>query len=88
MPPQHLNNRHRDTLQKVFAHPVSHNVEWQDVLGLLEAVGDIEARPGDKIAVTLGSETEVLHRSGSAKDLDENQVVSLRRLLASHGIEP
>jgi len=88
MPPQHLNNRHRDTLQKIFAHPVSHNVEWQDVLGLLEAVGTIDARKGDKISVTLGSETEVLHRPGSAKDLNEDQVVSLRRLLASHGIEP
>jgi hypothetical protein len=88
MPPQHLNNKHRDTLQKIFAHPVSHNVEWRDAISLLGAVGDVEERSGDKLAVTLGGETEVLHRPGSAKDLDEDTVVNVRRLLSSAGIEP
>ena len=88
MPPQHLNNKHRDTLQKIFAHPVSHNVEWRDVISLLGTVGDVEERSGDKLAVTLGGETEVLHRPGSAKDLDEDTVVNVRRLLSSAGIEP
>jgi hypothetical protein len=88
MPPQNLSNNHRDTLNKIFAHPVSHNVEWQDVIGLLGAVGDIEERHGNKFAVTLGGETEVLHRTGSAKTLDADAVMSLRKLLASHGIDP
>ena len=87
MPAPDLSNNHRDTLKKIFAHPVSHNVEWQDVIGLLGAVGDIEERHGN-LAVTLGGETEVLHRHGSAKDLDADAVMSLRKLLASHGIEP
>ena len=82
-----LSNNHRDTLKKIFAHPVSHNVEWQDVIGLLGAVGDIEERHGN-LAVTLGGETEVLHRHGSEKWLDADAVMSLRKLLASHGIEP
>jgi hypothetical protein len=82
-----LNNNHRDTLNKIFAHPVSHNVEWQDVLGLLLAVGDVEERHGN-LAVTLGGETEILHRHGSAKSLDADAVMNLRKLLASHGIEP
>ena len=47
-----LSNNHRDTLKKIFAHPVSHNVEWQDVIGLLGAVGDIEERKSN-YAVTL-----------------------------------
>jgi hypothetical protein len=87
MPAPDLSNNHRDTLKKIFAHPVSHNVEWQDVIGLLGAVGDIEERHGN-LAVTLGGETEVLHRHGSAKSLDADEVLSLRKLLASHGIEP
>jgi hypothetical protein len=87
MPAPDLSNNHRDTLKKIFAHPVSHNVEWQDVIGLLGAVGDIEERKSN-YAVTLGGETEVLHRHGSEKDLDADAVMSLRKLLASHGIEP
>jgi len=82
-----LSNNHRDTLNKIFAHPVSHNVEWQDVIGLLGAVGDIEERHGN-LVVTLGGETETLHRHGSEKSLDADAVLSLRKLLASHGIEP
>ena len=87
MPAPDLSNNHRDTLKKIFAHPVSHNVEWQDVIGLLGAVGDIEERHGN-LAVTLGGETEVLHRHGSEKSLDADAVLSLRKLLASHGIDP
>ena len=58
------------------------------VIGLLGAVGDIEEWSGNKFAVTLGGETETLHRHGSAKDLDADEVMSLRKLLASHGIDP
>ena len=54
-----LSNNHRDTLNKIFAHPVSHNVEWQDVIGLLGAVGDIEERHGN-LAVTLGEDSDTL----------------------------
>ena len=78
MPASDLSNNHRDTLKKIFAHPVSHNVEWQDVIGLLGAVGDIEERHGN-LAVTLGGETEVLHRHGSEKDLAAAAVRTRRR---------
>ena len=88
MAPPDLSNNHRDTLKKIFAHPVSHNVEWRDVISLLAAVGDVEERHGNKVAVTLGGESEVLHRPGSAKTLDGDTVLNLRRMLAAHGLEP
>ena len=34
-----LSNHHRDTLAKIFQHPTSHNIEWPDVVSLLNAVG-------------------------------------------------
>jgi len=37
--PEHLSNHHRNTLRQIFQHPVSHNIEWQAVVSLLEAVG-------------------------------------------------
>jgi len=37
-----LNNHHRDTLRKILDHPTSANVEWRQVLSLLEAVGTVE----------------------------------------------
>ncbi len=80
----HLNSHHRDTLDQIMRHPVGHNIEWHDVLSLLEAVGTVEERHTDKVAVTLGGETEVLERP-KHKDVDEQMVVDLRRMLKKAG---
>jgi hypothetical protein len=82
--PEHLNNRHRDTLLQVFQHPASHNVEWHAVLSLLEAVGSVEQRTDGKYLVHVGAETQVIARPRT-KDIDVQQVVDLRRMLTSAG---
>ncbi len=81
-----LNNRHRDTLEKIFRHP-SGNVEWREVLSLLEAVGDVVEEHNGKLKVTLGSETEVLHRPHD-KDVAVQTIVDLRRMLDQAGLGP
>jgi hypothetical protein len=85
--PVKLNNHHRDTLAKIFEHPVSHNVEWRSVLSLLQAAGSVEERHDGKFVVTLGTETEVLGRP-KHKDIDAQEVVDLRRMLRNAGYGP
>jgi hypothetical protein len=85
--PPHLNNHHRGTLDKIFQHPAGHNIEWPAVLSLLEAVGTVQARPGGRFLVTVGSETETLERPRH-KDIDTQQVVDLRRMLGNAGYGP
>jgi len=82
--PEHLSNRHRDTLRQLFEHPVSRNVEWRAVISLLEAVGSVATHHNGKIAVTLGSQTEFFDPRGE-KDLDAQTVVDVRELLSSAG---
>jgi hypothetical protein len=82
--PEHLNNNQRDTLLQLFQHPTSHNVEWQAVLSLLEAVGSVEERHDGKFLVKLGNETEVFTRP-KHKDVEVQQIVDLRRMLAGAG---
>ena len=82
--PRHLSNHHRTTLRQLFQHPVSHNIEWADVLSLLEAVGSTVQEHGGKVAVTVGSETEFLDRP-LHKDIGTQTVVDLRRMLSSAG---
>ena len=82
--PRDLNNRRRDTLLQIFQHPTSHNVEWQDVLSLLEAVGSVEQRPDGKYVVHVGAWTEVLV-SPKHKNIDTDLVVDLRRRLSGAG---
>jgi hypothetical protein len=85
--PHHLNNHHRTTLRQIFQHPVSHNIEWNAVLSLLEAVGSAVERHDGKVAVTVGSDTEFfdppLH-----KDINTQMVIDLRRMLSNAGYGP
>jgi hypothetical protein len=85
--PVHLNDHHRNTLSQIFRHPVGHNIEWREVLSLLEALGAVEQRHDGKWVVTLGSETETLERP-QQKDIDAQQAVDLRRMLSKAGYRP
>ena len=82
-----LNNHHRVTLEKIFSHPLSGNVEWRQVLSLLEAVGTTTQEPNGKVKVELGGQTEVLRRPVD-KDVDRQMIVDLRRMLTNAGLEP
>ena len=82
--PEHLSGHHRDTLLRIFQQDTNYNVEWHDVVSLLEAIGSIEQQHGDMFLLRIGQETEVLRRP-SDKDIDGQQLVDLRRLLTSAG---
>jgi hypothetical protein len=84
--PAHLNNHHRDTLLQIFQHPTSHNIDWQAVLSLLEAVGTVEPRHDGKYLVRVGGETAVLTRPRS-KDVEMDSVNDLRRMLSAAGYD-
>jgi hypothetical protein len=84
---EHLDSRHRDTLRQVFEHPASHNIEWRAVMSLLEAVGTVNVRHDGKVGVKIGSELEFLVPP-DGKDIDEQMVVDLRRMLSNAGYRP
>ena len=84
---QHLDNHHRNTLREIFQHPTSHNIEWHAVTSLLDAIGTVEVHPVGQVDVRVGSERAVLkHPTG--KDIDEQMVLDLRRMLSRAGYEP
>jgi hypothetical protein len=85
--PEHLDGRHRDTLRQIFQHPTSHNIEWRAVTSLLEATGTVTVRQDGKLAVKLGDELEFLEPP-VGKDIDDQLVIDLRRMLTSAGYNP
>jgi hypothetical protein len=85
--PEHLDGRHRDTLRQIFQHPTSHNIEWRAVTSLLEAIGTVTVRHDGKLAVKLGDELEFLEPP-VGKDIDDQLVIDLRRMLTSAGYNP
>jgi methylaspartate ammonia-lyase len=82
--PKRLNNDHRNTLWKIMQHPAGHNIEWHDVVSLLEAVGSVKQHRDGKVAVTVGTETQFFDVP-SHKDIDVQAVVDLRRMLVKSG---
>jgi hypothetical protein len=84
--PVHLNNHHRDTLLQIFQHPTSHNIQWQAVVSLLEAVGTVESRRDGKFLIRLGSESEVIARPKD-KNVEIDSVLDLRRMLGTAGYD-
>jgi hypothetical protein len=78
---------HRDTLDKIFSHASSGNIEWRKVVSLLDAVGSTRRSHNGKLEVSLGPETEVF-QPPSGKDIGEQTLVDLRRMLANAGYGP
>lgn len=83
----HLSSHHRSTVEQIFNHAASGNIEWRPVRSLLEAVGTVDEEHNGHLKVTLGPETEVFHVHGE-KDVDEQSIVNLRRMLAQAGFAP
>ncbi len=79
-----LSHHHRETVEKILAHPTSGNIEWRQVLSLLEAIGEVTEEHNGHFKVSLGPETETLHRP-QGKDVTEQTIVDLRRLLTQAG---
>jgi hypothetical protein len=81
----HIDPRHRRTAEAILSHPISHNIEWRDVLSLLEAVGQVTEEHNGKFKVEVGGETETFERP-KGKDIGDQMVVDLRRMLGAAGI--
>jgi hypothetical protein len=79
-----LDDRHRDTLDRILRHPASGNIEWREVKALLESIGAVTEEHEGNLTVTLGGETELLHRP-HGKDVDTQMIVDLRRMLSRAG---
>jgi hypothetical protein len=85
--PPNLSGPHLDTLSHLFSHPTSHNIEWHDVLSLLEAVGTVKERHDGKYQVAIGPQSIVIERP-LHKDIDISTVTELRRVLRNAGLDP
>jgi hypothetical protein len=83
----HLSSHHRQAIAKIFDHPAGGNVEWREILGLLENLGTVTEEHNGKFAVTVGPETETIE-TPRGKDVDAQLVVDVRRMLTNAGFAP
>ncbi len=82
-----LDGHHRSTVEKLFRHPTSHNIEWHDVISLLQKVATVVEGENGRFTVTLGEETQVFDEPRH-HDCDIQQVIDIRRMLDQAAITP
>jgi hypothetical protein len=80
-----LSKSDRQTLDSLFAHPIAHNLEWRDIVGLFTKLGTVEHLPNNETSLRIGAEHQVLHRPHS-KDLTTEEVMALRHFLTRGGL--
>jgi len=80
-----LDHHHRVTALKIFGHPLNHNIQWHDVVSLLERFGEVHETHRRNWAVTVNGET-ISFGSSHQRDLTEDQVIRVRHFLTNFGI--
>ena len=76
-----LTGSHQRTYDRIFQHPISHNLEWRDVHALFEELGQVTKEHNGSLKVTRNGQTLILHPT-SEKDVSEmDEVMTLRHFL-------
>ncbi len=84
-----MKRKHQRTLEIIFAHPTSANVQWKDIEALFGELGaEISEREGSRVAVVLFSEVRVFHRPHPSPNTDKGAIASIRKWLEQHGVAP
>jgi hypothetical protein len=71
-------------IARIFQHPLSHNLDWREVLALFRSVGSVEQAHGGNIVLHLGAQHQAFTPSHD-KNLASEDVLSLRHLLTRAG---
>ena len=84
-----MKRRHRRTLELIFRHPMSGNIPWRKVEGLLIELGaEISERAGSRVGVRLFGDRRVFHRPHPSPTVDVGALASIREWLRRNGVEP
>ena len=76
-----LTGAHQRTFDRIFQHPISHNLEWRDVHALLSEMASVTKEHNGSSKVTRNGQVLILHPT-SKKDVTEmEEVMNLRHFL-------
>jgi hypothetical protein len=76
--------KHEAVLQQVFTHPISHTIEWRELLAALKSIGKVEEASNGKYHFSHSGRTLTLDSPG-AKDVNEEEILRLRQFLHETG---
>lgn len=82
-----MNHKHRKVLQAVFAHPISTNIAFKDVVAMFEELGaEVDNKTGNRIGVKLNGHSVAF--SHAQHSLPKDEVIEVKKFLVDCGIDP
>jgi hypothetical protein len=67
-----MNYHHRKTLHAIFAHPVSGNISFKDVMHVFESLGaEIDQKSGRRVGVKLNGHSVAFNHAQHSLPADE-----------------
>jgi hypothetical protein len=82
-----LDHHNRQTAERIFRHPTSHNIQWHDVFSLLEAIGEGRETKHGSYEISFDGKQDYI-QGPFGRDLTDQHVVDVRRFLKGAGITP
>lgn len=83
-----MNQKHRRTLEAIFAEPVLANIDWQDIEKLFVALGAaVKEGRGSRVRVELNGVVAIFHRPHPEKEASKGKVRAARDFLEKAGVE-
>ncbi len=80
-PPPSLSGSHLRTFERIFQHPLSHNLEWRDVHSLFGHLGQIAEESNGNFKVTRNGHVLVLHPSRRKDIAEVEELMGIRHFL-------
>ena len=76
-----LTGSHLRAYNAIFQHPLSHNLEWHNVYGMLRQLAQIEEEPNGHLRVTRNGQVLVLHPPRTKDVSSAHEIIALRHFL-------
>lgn len=81
--------KHQKTLALIFENPIRSDVNWADIIALLQHRGaEITEGKGSRVRIALNGIRAVFHRPHPGKETDKGALKSMRRFLVEAGVKP
>ncbi len=81
--------KHQKTLVLIFENPIRSDVNWADIIALLQYIGaEISEGKGSRVRIALNGIRAVFHRPHPGKETDKGALKSMRRFLVQTGVKP
>jgi hypothetical protein len=85
--PASVTGSHRHTLEAIFRHPLTHNLQWSDVVGLIGELGAAHEKANNEFVFEVAGRRHIMHKPHT-KDLTTSELIGVRHFLMQAGCSP